>query len=90
MLRSMPASLLEEWKAFFTLDPDLIERSDMNFAHLVQVSLRSGKPLSDFVLPFGDRRPPKVVQDIKTQEMLIDAWIIGSNAQFQNRRTVNA
>lgn len=84
MLRSIPASLLEEWKIFYQLDPDLIERSDLNFAHVVQVALRSGKPLGDFVLPFGDRRPPKQVQDIKTQELLIDAWVIGSNAMFNN------
>ncbi len=67
----------QEWKAFYELDPDDGERNSWGLAHVVQAIVRNGKPLSDFMLPFGD--VPRVVevapkQPLAFQEMLIDGW----------------
>jgi hypothetical protein len=43
----------------------------------------NGRPLSDFMLPFGDARCvliPPVMQTVAYQEMVIDSWIFGSNS----------
>jgi len=86
MLRSIPAWKFEEWKVFEELDPDLSYRLDWGLAHIVQVIMRDGKLLRDFILPFGDA-PASVPlkQSLKTQEMAIDAWISGSNARARER-----
>lgn len=86
MLRSIAGWKLQEWQEFEELDPPLSERLDWGLAHIVQVIVRNGKPLSEFMLPFGDYpgRTP-VQQPVEYQEMLIDAWIQGSNAALRKR-----
>jgi hypothetical protein len=48
----------------------------------VQAILRhTGKPLIDFMLPFGDfPKAQPVTQSVEYQEMVLDAWIKVSNA----------
>lgn len=83
-MSSIPQALLEEWRIFEELDPDLDERLDWGLAHIVQNIARNGKPLSDFMLPFGDYvKPSTIVQPVAYQEMLLDAWIHGSNEVFK-------
>jgi len=63
-------------------------RSEYGLARIIQTLLRSDKPLSDFLLPFGDRlviRAP-VQQSIEQQERMIDSWISGSNAIMRERQ----
>lgn len=77
----MPVGKFNEWRAFEELDPPSEERIDWGFAHIVQALFSNGKPLRDFMLPFGDRlsEKPTVVQSVQTQEMLLDAWIFANN-----------
>jgi hypothetical protein len=86
MWDSIPRKLQEEWKIFYELEPDELERADWNFAHVVQVVARTGKSLRDYVLPFGDRPVVTIVQSVEQQEKLIDAWIFASNAAFLQKR----
>lgn len=86
MWRSISLRTQNEWKAFYELEPDDQERTDYGLAHIVQVLIRNGKPLNDFMLPFGDREgPAPVQQSIEYQEKLIEAWIIGSNAALAGK-----
>lgn len=88
MWDSIPLRLRNEWKAFYDLEPDEGERTDWGLAHIVQVLVGGGKPLRDFMLPFGDTPGPVVVpQPVAYQEMLIDAWIQGSNAILKKKGT---
>lgn len=85
MWNSLPLRLQNEWKMFYELDPDEGERNDWGLAHVVQVLVKNGKPLSDFRLPFGDLPTIRRVQSVTEQERIIDAWIIGSNAIFKEK-----
>lgn len=84
MLANTSRELLEEWKIFEELDPDLDDRLDWGLAHVVQAIMRDGKQLREFMLPLGDYPKDAVVpQTIQYQEMLLDQWISSSNAIFQ-------
>lgn len=84
MLRSIPGWKLIEWQLFDELEPPDGERADWQFARIVQALIRDGKLLKDFVLPFGDTPGPEPIQQpVAYQEMLIDAWVAGSNAMFK-------
>lgn len=86
MLASIPAWKFEEWKVFEQLDPDLVHHLDWGLAHIVQVLMRDGKMLKEFMLRFGDDAGfAPVKQSLKTQEMAIDAWISGSNAILKQK-----
>lgn len=94
MLRCMTWEQFQEWRAFDELEPFGEERSDIRSAQIVQALWNiardvkknpQGWPLSDFVLAFGDAPRPSLGQSIETQELLIDAWIQGSNAAFAAR-----
>lgn len=88
LLASMPQALLEEWRVFEDLDPNLDTRLDWGLAHVVQALIRDGKPLRDFMLGLGDypkHAAPK--QTVEYQEMLLDAWIIGNNATFKEKES---
>lgn len=81
MLRTMSWHMFQEWKAFEDLEPFEDYRADMNAAHIVQVLVRDGRKLKDFILPFGDLTIPTAPkQTLEYQEAMIDAWIFGSNA----------
>ena len=82
MLASIPAWKLHEWQIFYELEPDGDERNEWGLAHIVQAIAQSDKPLSKFILPFGDSgvTSPPVQQTVEYQEMVIDAWVLGSNA----------
>lgn len=82
-MKTIPQALLEEWRQFDELDPDMLYRLDWGIAHIVQAIMRDGKPLREFMLQMGDYvRPVAVEQSIAYQEKMIDAWIFSSNAVF--------
>jgi len=94
MLRQIPAWKFKEWKVFDELDPFPEMRADWNAAHVVQYLWRlardsrypNGRPLRDFLLTFGDTPNPDQQpqgQSVEYQEMLIDGWILTSNAVLQ-------
>ena len=84
MRRELPPWKWQEWKIFEELEPFSDERIDWGFAHVCQFLARNGKPLRDFMLPHGDYTTGvTVVQDLKTQELLLDTWIAGSNLMFE-------
>jgi len=91
MLRGMTWCQLLEWKKFYQLDPPLLERSDYNTAHIVQLLARTGKPLFDFLLPFGDAETMAVPmkQPVEHQERILEAWIMGSNALLSGKGVQN-
>lgn len=68
-----------EWRAFETLEPFAEERADYNMAHVVQALARDGKPLKDFLIPFGDTVIMPTRQTVAYQEQVLDAWFAGSN-----------
>jgi hypothetical protein len=82
-----------EWKAFYELEPEPEIRNDFGLARVIQVLLRSDKPLSDFMLPFGDYGSDRFVQrqvrtpeeHAKYLERRIEMWISGSNAAFREK-----
>jgi len=77
MLASMSTEQLEEWRIFDELDPPQAERMDWGLAHIVQVLMRDGKPLKEFMLAFGDApsaRTSLVRQTAEFIEHHIDAW----------------
>lgn len=84
MLASMTTEQLEEWKIFDELDPPQSERLDWGLAHIVQVLMRDGKPLKEFMLAFGDepswRQPVVEQQTADYIEHQIDAWCQVTNA----------
>jgi len=86
MLSTIPGWKLLEWEAFYELEPDGDEKTEWGLAHIVQAIMRTGKPLIEYLLPFGDRpgREP-VKQTIEYQEMVIDAWIMASNAALMKK-----
>lgn len=96
LLKRIPAWKLHEWKAYEELEPFPDERADLSAAHIVQYlwaatgdpkKYPNGRPLSDFLLKFGDSNrvtaPP--VQTVEYQELLIDGWIAGHNAALAGK-----
>lgn len=89
MLRTIPGWKFREWKQFNKLEPFPDKRADLNAAHIVQFlwalsgdkRYPNGRPLSDFVLSFGDMPPTEPVrQSVEYQEMVIDGWVLTNNA----------
>jgi hypothetical protein len=83
MWESLSLRQQNEWRVFFELDPPEEDRTEYGLARIVQVLVRSDKPLVDMLLPFGDRPRRTVAQTLQDAERKLDAWIIGSNAQFR-------
>jgi hypothetical protein len=96
MVQQMTWEQLLEWRTFEELEPFGEERDDFRAAQIVQAlwniardpkTCPKGWPLTDFVLAIGDSPWRSVMaagqaQTLETQELLIDAWIVGSNAAF--------
>lgn len=80
MLTRIPGWKFREWKHYEELEPFPAERADWNAAHIVQVLLRNGKSLAEFMLPFGDYHSVQTKQSVTYQEMVIDAWVSNANA----------
>lgn len=73
-----------EWEVFNELEPDGDTKTEWGLARIVQYLARDpDKALSEFLLQFGDRQSTKPVQTVQHQERLLNAWIVGSNAQFK-------
>jgi hypothetical protein len=86
MLSRIPGWKFREWKYYEELEPFPAERADWNMAHIAQLLVRNGKQLKEFMLPFGDLpTSAEMQQPVAYQEMLIDAWITGSNAVIAAR-----
>lgn len=82
----MTSTLFREWRMFEELDPFSIDRNDVSLARIVQYLARDGRPLREFMFPFGDLpnvwvSAPK--QTVEQQERLIDTWIAGNNMALQ-------
>lgn len=84
MLRSMSSTRFEEWRVYEELEPFPNERADWGMAHIVQAIMRTGKKLSEFMLPFGDYvvSDAPVVQTVEFQERILDDWIFIHNAMY--------
>jgi hypothetical protein len=81
MLAEMTGSQLMEWQVFSELEPEPSVRADYHNAHMVRTLIRSGKPLTDYLLRFGDEIPdPTPMQDLAYQERILDGWIFAHNA----------
>lgn len=88
----MTSKHLAEWRLYDQLEPFGEERADFRSAQIAQALWNiardpkvnpKGWPLEDFLLTFGDRpTAAKAQQSSNYQEMLIDAWVAGSNAVF--------
>ncbi len=90
MLASISSEKFYEWKAFYDLEPDGDDRNDWGLAHIVQAIIRDGKPLQEFMIPFGDTPAPEPVkQSLEFQQRAIDSWISGSNKIFEERARRN-
>lgn len=92
----------QEWKAFSELEPFGEERMDYRMA-AIEAALWNiardvkryphGWPVTEFLLGFGDlkkKAKTAVAQTIRTQELLLDSWIAGSNLMFQREQRKGA
>jgi hypothetical protein len=93
MLASMTWSQFLEWEEFEELERFSEERADYRSAHIVQSLWNiardrkanpNGWPIADFLLAFGDSviHTATTKQSLETQELHLDAWIIGNNAFY--------
>lgn len=89
MLREIPASLLQEWRAYDEVEPFGPLREDYRAASIVQAHWNiardtkkhpNGWPVEEFLLQFGDHQRIVEPQSVAFQETLIDAWCKTNNA----------
>lgn len=91
MLEEISWEEFREWQQFLHLDPPAEDRLAPLFASVVQALWNiardvekhpNGWPLSDFLIRFGDDKPPVVEKPVQTteyQEHILDAWFTVNN-----------
>lgn len=90
MLREISVHQLREWRAYSDLEPWDEVRADYRSAQIVTALVNinrskgtSARPVSDFVMPFGDLNPPRPQMDWKQMKAIGHAAFIASEKARQ-------
>lgn len=99
MLREISYRQFLEWIEFYALEPFGEERDDHRSAQIVQAIVNANRDLKyypnpfkreDFLLGFGDYRPPEAPkQTVAQMTLYLDSWILANNAMIAAKERAN-